>query len=269
MRIAFDEYSHLNSPLHKWRPEYKLVGLAALVFAFAAVDDWRLLPAMLGITGVLYSAAKLPLSFLLKRLRYPGFFLLGVVLLLPFLSGETVLWQWGPVTLRQEGCLAVVLISGRFLAILTISLVLLGTTPFLTFAKALRSLGLPWILTDMMALFYRYLNEIGDNLATMQQAMRLRGFGSQRRSRLGLVPDRREFCRFASLAGTLLVRSYEQSERVYKAMRLRGYGQEQARTRVSSADGQRQYAWALTPDALALWAILLVALGLVIVDTLY
>ena len=29
----------------------------------------------------------------------------------------------------------------------------------------------------------------------------------------------------AAVMGTLLVRSYEQSERVYKAMRLRGYGQ--------------------------------------------
>ncbi|MEL6936120.1 MAG: energy-coupling factor transporter transmembrane component T, partial [Cyanobacteria bacterium J06607_17] len=28
----------------------------------------------------------------------------------------------------------------------------------------------------------------------------------------------------AAVTGTLLVRSYEQSERVYKAMRLRGYG---------------------------------------------
>ncbi|NJR58491.1 MAG: cobalt ECF transporter T component CbiQ [Cyanobacteria bacterium CRU_2_1] len=224
MRVELDEYAHLDSLIHRWEPRSKLVGLLALIFAFAFVEDVRLLPAVVVVTTVLYIASRLPLSVLLKRLRYPGIFLLGIVVVLPFLSGETVIWQWGWLTVRQEGCWAVLLIACRFLAILITGFVLLGTTPFLTLVKAMRSLGLPVILADMTLLSYRYLYEIAGNLATMRQAMRLRGFRSQSKSERFFIPNIGNLRRFASLTGTLFIRSYEQSERIYKAMRLRGYG---------------------------------------------
>jgi cobalt/nickel transport system permease protein len=86
----------------------------------------------------------------------------------------------------------------------------------------MRSLGLPAILADMLLLSYRYLFEIAGNLAQMQRSMRLRGF--QSRGHRWLVPNWQDLNRLASLAGTLFIRSYEQAERIYQAMRLRGYG---------------------------------------------
>jgi cobalt/nickel transport system permease protein len=105
------------------------------------------------------------------------------------------------------------------LAILITGFILLGTTPFLDILKALRSLGLPSLLTDMTLLTYRYLYDIAEQLATMQQAMGLRGYGYRRQT------TRQRWRWLAALLGTLLLRSYERSQRVYKAMRLRGYGQ--------------------------------------------
>ncbi|WP_416669099.1 cobalt ECF transporter T component CbiQ [Egbenema bharatensis] len=218
---TFDQYAHLSSPIHRWQPRLKLIGLGALIFAFAAVTDLRLILPMLGVTGLLYLLSNLPGRFLLNRLKYPGYFLLGIVLLLPFLSGQTILWQWGWLTVRQEGVLAMVLIVSRFLCIMILTIVLLGTTSFLTTIKAMRSIGLPAILTDMTLLTYRYLYDIAEMFATMQQSMRLRGFRSQSRSKWF---GRQDLQQFATLTGTLLIRSYEQSERVYKAMKLRGYG---------------------------------------------
>ena len=65
----------------------------------------------------------------------------------------------------------------------------------------------------------------------------------------------------AMLAGNLLIRSYEQSERVYKAMRLRGYGYG-----VVSTVG----AGAPAPDPGVSWlltgAVLLAAAGIVIAE---
>lgn len=231
MRLELDEYADLDSPLHRWHPQCKLIGLSILIGAIAFVEDIRLLPIVISLTAVLYWISGLPMSYWVSRVHYPGYFLLGIVGLLPFISGDTVLWQWGIITIRQEGCLAVLLISCRFLAIITLSLLLFGTAPFLTMVKAMRSLGLPSVLTDMLLLSYRYLYDIADNLGQMQQSMRLRGFrsgyavqaASQRRS-LPFVPNLSTLRTLASLTGTLLVRSYEQSERVYKAMRLRGYG---------------------------------------------
>ncbi|MBC6452823.1 MAG: cobalt ECF transporter T component CbiQ [Hormoscilla sp. SP5CHS1] len=221
MKLGLDSYAYLKSPIHRWEPRCKLVGLMALIFAFSGVQHLGLLPGMAALAIALYRVSQLPISFLLRRLRYPSFFLLGMVGLLPFVAGDTVIFSMGPLALRLEGCLAAVLITTRFLCIFTVALVILGTTPFLTSIKAMRGLGLPSVLADMMLLSYRYLEELGDRLRIMKLAMKLRGFR-------GNQPSYRNLRVLASLVGTLLVRSYEQSERVYQAMRLRGYGQSQS-----------------------------------------
>lgn len=260
MKLDLDQYAHLDSLLHRWDARYKLIGLIALIFSFAAVEYLWLVPAMIGITAILYVLSQLPLRYWLLRLRYPGFFLLSIVFMLPFLSGETVIWRWGMLTLRQEGCLAVVLIASRFISILTVGLILLGTTPFLSLVKAMRSLGLPVVLTDMMLLTYRYLFDIIDNLETMQRAMRLRGFrASTSAQKLSgwFLPDIQLLNRLASLAGTLFVRSYEQSERIYKAMKLRGYGSSAMRYQSARRRSPHSTLW----DAIALVFMLGVAVG--------
>lgn len=252
-------YIHRGSVIHHWAPRLKLVSLGILMFTFATVQQLALVPWMLGLVALLYALSRLPLAFLGQRLSYPGVFILAVVLLLPLTVGETILAQWGWLTLRQEGLQATLLIVGRFLSILTLGFILLGTTPFLTILHAMRSLGLPVILADMTLLAYRYLYEIADTLATMQQAMRLRGFGHRRQ---------RWFCingqamqQRAMLAGNLLIRSYEQSERVYKAMRLRGYGcGSNPSPRAAPGPQPSALSWGLTG------AVLLAALGIVIAE---
>jgi cobalt/nickel transport system permease protein len=191
--------------------------------AFAMVQQPGLILPMVAVTGGLYGLSALPFSFLRQRLSYPGLFILAVVILLPFTSGETVLGQWGVIRLRREGLETTALIVGRFLSIFSLGFILLGTTPFFTLVQSLRRLGLPTVMADMALLTYRYLHNMGDTLTTMHQAMQLRGLGQN--SEKGWRMKWRSLQRLALLIGNLLLRSYEQSERVYKAMALRGYGQ--------------------------------------------
>ncbi|MCL6435789.1 MAG: cobalt ECF transporter T component CbiQ [Leptolyngbyaceae cyanobacterium HOT.MB2.61] len=262
IRLNLDTHTNGDSPIHCWRPAQKLIGLGVLVFAFAAVQDLRLVPAMLLVTGGLYAASGLPVSLLLNRFRYPGFFLLGIILLLPFVSGGTVVWQWGILALRQEGCITVLLITARFFSILTLGLILLGTTPFVTLVRTMRSLGLPPVLADMTLLSYRYLYDIADNLATMQTAMRLRGFSNRTRKGL-LLPNGQTLKQLAALAGSLLIRSYEQAEQVYQAMRLRGYTLQNSKFKTQSSKF-KTLSWSTT----ALFLTLLVAASFVIAEFL-
>ena len=253
MRLSLDRYAKLNSPVHRWEQRSKLVALMALIFAFAFVDQVILLPFMMVVTVLLYLASKLPLSFLLNRLRYPGLFIVIVILLVPFAAGETVLVQLGPFALKQEGLEAVLLIATRFLCILTITLVLFGTAPLMTSIKAMRSLRLPNVIVDMMLLAYRYLEEFGDTRTTMQRAMQVRGFKGDRFSF-------RTVNVLAGLAGSLLVRSYNRSERVYQAMRLRGYGRS-----LSSKDQgfTNDLSQANRTSRVAFWLTLFVASGFI------
>ncbi len=252
-----DTYVPGESVIHGWSPRLKLISLLVLMFACATVQHLPLVPWMLGLVALLYGLSGLPLSFLRQRLSYPGLFILAVVILLPLTVGDTVLGQWGWLALRQEGLQATVLIVSRFLSILTLGFILLGTTPFLTLLQAMRSLGLPPILADMTLLTYRYLHEIGAMLMTMQQAMRLRGFGQQRQRWLRIEGQTMQ--QLAMLTGNLLIRSYEQSERIYKAMRLRGYGHGATPLPLPPLRQASALSWGLTWGVLMGAAVLMVA----------
>lgn len=224
MKLILDQYAYLDSPLHRWQQNYKLIGLLSLIFAFAFVQNVLLLPIMIVVTWILFYLSKIPLSFLFKRLRYPSWFILAVVFFLPFVSGENPVFQLGSLSIKEEGCWQALLISVRFFCILTVSLVLFGTAPFLSSIKAMRSLGLPSVIVDMTLLSYRYLEELGDTMTTMQRAMKLRGFQPKGFSRRNLKV-------FAQLTGSILIRSYDRSLQIYRAMILRGYGSQKRNTR--------------------------------------
>ncbi len=227
MKLAIDRYAYLDSPIHRWKQNYKLVGLLGLIFALAFIRSLILLPIVIIITGVIFFLSRLPFSYLLSRLKYPGWFILAVVFLLPFMVGKTVLFEWGELTLKLEGCETAAIIVVRFFCILTISLVLFGTAPFLSSVKGLRSLGLPPVIVDMTLLSYRYLEEVGEMVNTMERAMKLRGFDKHNFQYRNLQV-------LARLIGTLLVRSYEKSTRIYQAMILRGYGYKLANNKPSN-----------------------------------
>lgn len=220
MKLLLDEYCYLNSYIHLWENKPKFIALISLIFAFALIEKLILLPLIVIISIILYSLSNLPPKFLLSRLRYPGLFIIAVVTLLPFFVGKTIIFNWGIFAIKQEGCLLVLLIVTRFICILTITLVLFGTAPFFTMLKTLRELGLSPIISDMMLLTYRYLEELSDRLVTMQRALKLKGFHVHKVSKRNLKV-------IASLMGTLLVRSYDDSKLVYQAMILRGYGHQQ------------------------------------------
>ena len=250
MMHGLDAHASLDSPLHRWEPRCKLIGLVVLIFAFSFIQDLRLLPAMLLTSSVLYYVSCLPARFLLTRLRAPGLFLLVVVVLLPFLVGPTVLFRIGPLAFREEGCLQMLLVVAKFMSVLTTGLVLFGTAPFLTMVNAMRAVGLPPLLADMTLFSYRYIYEIGGDLETMETAMGLRGFRAR-------SPSGRSLRILSSLAGSILVRTYEKSDRVHKAMILRGYGRS-VRPRERTQASER--------DVIALVAVLLLAVGFVVAE---
>jgi cobalt/nickel transport system permease protein len=252
MKLGIDEYANLDSPFHRWDARYKLVGLIILVFTFSFVRDLRLLLAMVLVTAAIYIISRLPARFILRWLRFPAFIVVIIVLTLPFISGEKVVVSLGPLALYQEGLQAALLITVRFVCIVTVGITLLATTSLLNSIKAMRALGLPLIMADMALLTFRYLHEIEQDLGRMLTSMRLRGFRQHSFSLVGLRT-------FAWLSGSLLVRNYERSEWVYKAMILRGYGQ------ASNSQGEYHASYA---DMVMLGAIVLVAAALATGDIL-
>ncbi|MFZ5942586.1 MAG: cobalt ECF transporter T component CbiQ [Bacillota bacterium] len=211
-----DKYNNLETVIHNWEPRVKLIGITTLIFTFAFINKLYLAPFIVLISFIIYLFAKLPVGFLLKRLRLPGFFLIIMLVLMIFVSKGTVLFTIGPLSVKKEGLLTAVLVGARFLSILTLVIVLFGTSSFTENIKAMRSLGLPVIFADIMTFTYRYFFEISNYLKTMSHAMTLRGFKAKSFKDLAIL---------ASMVGTMFIRSFDQSERVFSAMAIRGYGQ--------------------------------------------
>lgn len=173
-----------------------LLGLGILILVGATLHHWQTLMLLFGISLGLYSRSGLPWALLFRRWRYP----LIPLAVLPFL-------------LPWESLLP---IAARFLSVVTLALVALESQPLPVTLGMLRRWGFSGILADMLLLTHRYLFVLHQDWQQMQRAIFLRG------GRFG-IPT------FIPLMGSLVVRSVEQSERVYAAMRLRGYGQPMGR----------------------------------------
>jgi cobalt/nickel transport system permease protein len=244
--IASTEQARQNCFMQRWEARHKLLGFTALIFGFAFVRDLRLLPLLLIAGGFIYYLTALPLSYLFSRMRLPGFFLLMLAIVLPFGSGQTILAGIGPFALKLEGSLNLLLITVKFISILTLTVALFASTPLTGLVGAMRSLGVPSLLAEMLLFTHRYIFQLSADLRRTRNAANLRGF--QGKSLFSLKT-------LAYMVGTLLVRSHDQSERVFQAMTLRGYGREAMPVEKKTA---------VLSDRLALAGVLALAASLVL-----
>ncbi len=199
----------------KWEPRAKVVAFSLLLLSFTMVKSLSLVIAMLFISSIIFALSGLPVKCLFQRWKIPAVLVLMMGLILLFFSEGQALLYLGPLPITQEGLLAFLLILSRLMCILTLIAVLLATTPLLLLISAMRDLGLPGIMADMILFTLRYLYTLNDQLEQMKKALTLRGFSAQGLSSLK---------QYAILIGAILVRSFEQSDRVYRAMAVRGYG---------------------------------------------
>lgn len=193
-------------------PRARLICALALAFGFASVRDAALVPAIAALALGVTLAAGEPRETL-RRMRGPALLALAFVAILPLVSGSTVLWEAGPVRLRAEGLEAGLLIGGRLVSIVAVTLALLAPVSPLRLAAALRGLGVPAAMADLALLTLRYVEELRGEIARVRLARRLRG------GRDGW----RGVGEHGLMLAALVIRSQRRSERIWAAMRLRGY----------------------------------------------
>ncbi|MFN7001913.1 MAG: energy-coupling factor transporter transmembrane component T family protein [Roseinatronobacter sp.] len=194
-------------------PRARLILALVLAFGFATVQGLAVLPLVMALAmGVVlaFGAGRV----VLRRMRAPLVLVLVLTVVLPLISGPTVLAQIGPVALRLEGLQAAALIAGRLLSIVAVTLALLATLSPFDLVAGLRGLRVPALLTDLALLTLRYLDEVTAELRRAAIARSLRGGKRGWRA----LPDH------ALGLATSLIRAQARSERLWAAMRLRGYG---------------------------------------------
>jgi cobalt/nickel transport system permease protein len=128
----------------------------------------------------------------------------------------------GPLdlTISAEGIRRfLTIIIGSWLSV-QVALLLAFTTPFHDLVDALRELRLPRILVSIISFMYRYLAVLTDEGARMLRARDARSAGVGGSSG-GSIRWRATVT--GRMVGSLFLRAYERSERIYAAMQARGF----------------------------------------------
>jgi cobalt/nickel transport system permease protein len=216
MTLAFDLPGAPPSPVSRLDPRWKLAALIPAAGVVAALRGLGPSAAALAGAVLLAALARLPRRWYLVRVAVMLLVLALFVGFLPFTrhAGETP-WQVGPVEVSPRGVELAAGITARAVAVLTLVLVLWATAPWEVTLKAAHALRVPGLVVQLVALTYRYLFLLGEEVGRLRIALRVRGY----RNRANLHSYRT----VGHVAGTLLVRSSERAERVGQAMRCRGF----------------------------------------------
>jgi cobalt/nickel transport system permease protein len=194
-------YGHLDSPLHRAPASVKVIATLLVVVALAVVPIGRApwIAAVLVALGILARVGRVPLSTFVARIALAEPFVLGVAVLALFQGrGLSVFLA---VVLKSTTCVAAVQLLAH-------------TTPFEDILDVLRRARIPAVLVLTLALLHRYLFVLVDETQRMRRARAARTW---RKERFGT------WRALASVVAVSFVRSMARAERIYIAMRARGW----------------------------------------------
>jgi len=221
MKHSFiDEYSGLNSFVHRLDPRTKL--LCSLAFILAVVltpaGAWKVFAVYLLITLVLILLSRLPLGYVFRRSLIIFPFVIMIAIFIPFFKQgqEVVSYNIGAwhIAITYEGLsLLLNVIVRSWLCILCL-IVLSSSTRFEELLHGMHRLKVPQVFVQITSFMYRYMFVLADQAMRMQMARDSRNFGANRRN---------IFKTMGNMIGMLFIRSYERAERIYAAMLSRGY----------------------------------------------
>jgi cobalt/nickel transport system permease protein len=132
-------------------------------------------------------------------------------------------FEVGPVTLAvsEEGLRQFTTIALKSWISVQAALLLTFTTPFHDLVDGLRELRLPRILVAIISFMYRYLAVLSGEAGRMNRARQSRSADRGTHRAGGSILWRARVT--GSMVGSLFLRSYERSERIYAAMQARGF----------------------------------------------
>ncbi|MBD3344437.1 MAG: cobalt ECF transporter T component CbiQ [Chitinivibrionales bacterium] len=208
-----DSLAGRSSPVHRINPQAKLivsVVYITILMSFPRYHTVSLLPFVL-YPLMLITLGSLPVGYLLRRILFVAPFAIMIGIFNPLFDPHTVALTEKVVI--SAGWLSFVSILIRFFLTVGTALALIAVTGFFTLCRALERLRVPQVFVMQLMLLYRYIHVLIEETLRMVRAHSLRGVGLKK---IGLST-------FGSLAGSLLLRSLSRGERVYMAMKCRGF----------------------------------------------
>lgn len=256
--LHFEEHSEGASSLHRLDTRIKIVCAVAAVFCIVLLSHWEMaLFFFAGCTGLALWSRESMKNYL-KRLLFPIIIIVFVSIIQPFTYGSTVVAVVPGLMfpIYQQGIIFGILIFTRCLAAVAVLNLLILVTPITTVMDSLSWFRVPSVIIDTMTLMFRYIFVLSEESTRMYRAQESRCGHSRSVSYLKKVRN------FGSIAGALIMRSFDRAIKVGDAMASRGYN-----GKYTLFTYEKRHL--PTRDLLAGLLIVSVSIGLVIVDVFF
>jgi len=210
---SLEQLSGRKSAVHDRHPLVKLLSAfvyIVLVVSFGRHEFGRLIPFIF-YPVVLMALSETPWSLVLRRvaIAIPFCLLAGIS---NIIFDRAIAFSVGGIAV-SAGVVSFFSILFRTFLCVTAVLILVAVTPVSQLSNQLRRLRVPDLFVTLFEMVYRYIGVLLDEASTMYTAYMLRSTEHK-----GL-----HIRHMGSFVGQLLIRSYDRAERVYNAMKCRGY----------------------------------------------
>ncbi len=216
--LALEELAAGDTRVHRLHPGSKLAATLFYIVSVVSIGrlDFPALSPFFFYPALILALSGIPVRAVARR----------VLVALPFalFAGVSNLF-FEPLA---DGIASLVVLVAKTILTVSAVVILMATTPSPRLFATLRRIGVPKLLVTVLMLGIRYLTLIADEAGRMARAYRLRA----RTDRGILMKD------MGSFVGQLLLRSVDRAERVYAAMKLRGYDGEYPIEGVRKVDGK-------------------------------
>lgn len=224
MSLTFRErYQPGASALHRLDPRAKLAMTLLLALGISLTPEraWPAYALQWGLVASVGAVGGLSAWRLGKTASVALPFALAAATLLFTTPGEPVAQIGGLAAVSGPGLARFVSIVLKSWLALQAALLLVLTTPFSDILWAARSLKVPDTLVSIVGFMYRYLFVLADEAQSLLRARAARSASRPGTRASGTLLWRARVA--GGMVGSLFLRSFERSERIYAAMLSRGY----------------------------------------------
>ncbi len=254
MHVHFlDPYRHSHSPVHQLDGRVKFVLAVAFILtcSLTPVSAWAVYILLFALILSIEILSTLGVGYVLKRASLAAPFILAALPVIFTVEGTELfslpIGAW-MLTASIEGLERFISIALKSWLSVQAAIVLSAVTPFPELLQAMRAVGIPRLLVAMFGLTWRYLFVLVDEALRLIRARAARSGVS---SSTSLTSSRRTFGRAkgegggiiwraqvaGGMAGSLFLRGFERSDRIYTAMLSRGYDGEVRLMPIPAVDG--------------------------------
>jgi cobalt/nickel transport system permease protein len=213
--VIEERFSKGDSYIHNIDPRVRI--LSAVIYSVIIAVTGRLEVAFAGLAIgiILIALARLCAKHVAYRLLVVNTFVLMLWLILPFSYPGDMLLRIGSLVMTEQGVQYALMLTVKCNAIILINISLLSTCGIHNVVHALDHLRVPNRLIHLFFFIYRYAYVIQHEYYRLRDTLKIRGFKPK--------TSLNTYRAYGSIIGTLMIRGYERSEQIHKAMICRGF----------------------------------------------